>query len=128
MTTARDDVQATEEAEFQRASAEFMRRLEAVGAVETRKAALPAGHPDRPELAHRVEALAIELLTWSRYQSRLAEAQAHDLREPRAPKVVLDEWRAAVRRLEESSVQANTHADEVARLHAEYQRAVEQRD
>ena len=46
----------------------------------------------------------------------------------RAPKVVLEEWRAAVRRLEESSVQANAHADEVARLHAEYQRAIEERD
>jgi hypothetical protein len=41
---------------------------------------------------------------------------------------VLGEWRSAVRRLEESSVAANAHADEVARLHAEYQRAVESRD
>jgi hypothetical protein len=126
--TTREDVQATDEAEFQRASAEFMRRLEAVGAVERSKAALPPGHPDRPDLAHRVEALAIELLTWSRYQSRLAETQAHDIQDPRSPSVVLEEWRSAVRRLEQSSVATNAQADEVARLHAEYQRAVAQRD
>ena len=126
--TTREEVETTDESEFQRASAEFMRRLEAVGSVELSKAALPPGDPDRTELAHRVEALTIELLTWSRYQSRLAETQAHDLPEPRSPQVVLDEWRSAVRRLEESSVATNTHADEVARLHGEYQRAIEQRD
>ena len=128
MTTREEDVETTDESEFQRASAEFMRRLEAVGAVETRKAALPPRDPDRPELAHRVEALTIELLTWSRYQSRLAETQARDLQDPRSARVVLDEWRSAVRRLEESSVATNARADEVARLHAEYQRAIEQRD
>lgn len=126
--SSHEEVQATEEEEFQRASAEFMRRLEAIGAVETAKAALPPGDPARTELAHRVEALTIELLTWSRYQSRLAETQAHDLQDPRSPHVVLGEWRSAVRRLEESSVAANAHADEVARLYAEYQRAVEARD
>jgi hypothetical protein len=125
--TSREEVQEREEEEFQRASAEFMRRLEAIGATETTKAALPPGDPQRPELAHRVEALAVELLTWSRYQSRLAEAQARDRQEPRSPQVVLAEWRAAVRRLEASSVAANEHADEVARLHDEYQRAADQR-
>ncbi len=124
----REDIPSSEEDAFQQASAEFMRRLEAVGAVETAKAALPPGDPARTELAHRVEALTIELLTWSRYQSRLAETQAHDVRDPRSPQVVIGEWRSAVRRLEESSVAANAQADEVARLHAEYQRAVESRD
>jgi hypothetical protein len=126
--TTREEVEATDESEFQRASEEFMRRLEAVGAVEARKAALPPRDPDRPELAHRVEALTIELLTWSRYQSRLAETQAHELQDPRSPQVVLDDWRSAIRRLEESSVATNAHADEVARLHAEYQRAIERRE
>jgi hypothetical protein len=125
--TNHEDVPATEEDEFQQASAEFMRRLEAIAGAETRKAALPPGDPRRPDLAHRVEALTVELLTWSRYQSRLAEAQARDRQEPRSPQVVLAEWRAAVRRLEASSVAANEHADEVARLHEEYQRAADQR-
>lgn len=127
MTTG-EQVQAIEESEFQHASAEFMRRLEAIGAVETRKAALPPGDPDRTELAHNVEAMTLELLTWSRYQSRLAETQEHDVQTTRAPQVVLEEWRSAVRRLEESSVTTNERADEVARLHAEYQRAVDQRE
>ena len=127
MTTG-EQVDAIEDSEFQRASAEFMRRLEAIGAVETRKAALPPRDPDRTELAHNVEAMTLELLTWSRYQSRLAETQEHDVETTRAPQVVLEEWRAAVRRLEESSVTTNERADEVARLHAEYQRAVDQRE
>jgi hypothetical protein len=46
---------------------------------------------------------------------------------PRAAPVVLAAWRAAIRRLEEASVTTNTHADEVARLHAEYQRYIEDR-
>jgi|SRR5690349_3359803 hypothetical protein len=122
-----DNERNRDETEFQQASAEFLERLEAVRAVEVRKAALAPGDADRPVLARRVEALTIELLTWSRYQTRLADAQAVEPTAPRAATVVLAEWRAAIRRLEEASVATNAHADEVARLHAEYQRNIEER-
>jgi hypothetical protein len=125
MMTAR--TRDIDEAEFQHASAEFLERLEAVRSVEIRKAALPAGDSDRPELARRVEALSIELVAWSRYQTRLADAQAAEPPTPRDPRVVLGAWRAAVHRLEESSVATNSFADEVSRLHAEYQRSIEER-
>jgi hypothetical protein len=128
MTADPDEARRTDELEFQRTSTEFLERLEAVRAVEVRKAALPQGDPDRAILAVRVEALTIELLAWSRYQSRLADAQAGEPPPPRGPDVVLADWRAAVRRLEEASVVTSGHADDVARLNSEYRRSIEARD
>jgi hypothetical protein len=127
MTLADDRAHDIDEAEFQRASTEFLGRLEALRAVETAKAMLPVGHPERPVLARRVEGMVIELLTLGRYQTRLAEAQAVEPAAPRPAHLVLAEWRAAIRRLEGSSIVTSGHADEVARLHAEYQRTVEER-
>lgn len=122
-----DDIRSVDEAEFQRASAEFLDRLENVRGVEVAKNELPPGHPERPVLARRVEAMVIELLALGRYQTRLAEAQAIDPTPPRPAHVVLAEWRAAVRRLEGSSIVTSEHASEVSRLHAEYQRSIEAR-
>ncbi len=127
MSTHDQDASDLDETEFQRASAEFLERLEAVRSVESRKASLPPRDPERPGLAHRVEEMVIEILALSKYQSRLAEAQSRDVPAHRSPSVVLAEWRAAVRRLEASSVATSQDADEVARLHAEYDRATEAR-
>ena len=63
------------ELELQRLSSEFLSQMEQVRSLEEQKRELPPGDERRPELAARIEAMTMELLGLSEYQSRLAAAQ-----------------------------------------------------
>lgn len=114
------------------ASDNFLTRVERLHALEVQKRELPAD--ETAELAREVEALTREILEWAVRQSGLASevaASAESVQPisttpPRALNLVLDEWRAAERALQNeqpaTAAWESARAD-VDRLRDEYARA-----
>lgn len=114
------------------ASDNFLTRVERLHALEEQKRELP--QVETAKLAREVELLTREILEWATKQTDLAEsvaADGEDLRPiattpPRAINVVLTEWRAAERRLQDeapaTAAWESARAD-VDRLRDEYARA-----
>ena len=105
--TAPTDLTETEK-ELRLASDNFLTRIERLHALEEQKRELPAA--EMAEMAHEVEALTREILEWAGRQTDLAEEAAAldegDARPiaivpPRSLSVILDEWRAAERSLQD---------------------------
>ena len=122
-----------DEAELRVASDNFLTRVERLHALEEQKRELPP--VETAELAREVELLTREILEWATRQTDLAESVAAgadaDTRPisttpPRALNVVLAEWRAAERRLENEKPATagweSARAD-IDRLRDEYARA-----
>lgn len=121
------------EQELRLASDNFLARVDRLAALEEQKRELP---PDETAaLAHEVETLTREVLEWARRQTELAETVARSLDSsgqpisttpPRALPVVLADWRAAERRLQDekpaTAAWESARAD-VDRLRDEYARA-----
>jgi hypothetical protein len=111
----------------------FLTRVERLQALEEQKRELPPS--ETAEIAREVELLTREILEWATRQTELAAAVAasgtSDSRSisttpPRAINVVLSEWRAAERRLQDetpaTAAWESARAD-VDRLRDEYARA-----
>ena len=122
-----------DEGELRVASDNFLTRVERLHALEEQKRELPPA--ETAELAREVELLTREILEWATRQTDLAEAVAADAdadirpistTPPRALNVVLAEWRAAERRLENETPATagweSARAD-IDRLRDEYARA-----
>jgi hypothetical protein len=110
----------------------FLARVERLQALEEQKREVPP--EEAADLAREVEALSREVLDWAERQSNLAEKAAETpgdgtpiaIIPPRALHTVLEEWRAAERRL--AAEQPGTAGYESARadidrLRDEYARA-----
>ena len=122
--------------ELRLTSDNFLARVERLQALEEQKRELPP--PETAEMALEVEALTREILEWAEKQSALAAQVAIREGEDGPPiavvparelHIVLNEWRAAERRLE--SEQPGTAGFESARadvdrLRDEYARAYHQ--
>lgn len=121
------------EQELRVASDNFLTRIERLHALEEQKRELPAA--EMAEMAHEVEALTREVLDWAGRQTDLAEAAAAldegDARPiaivpPRSLSVILQEWRAAERSLQDeqpgTAGYESCRAD-IDRLRDEYARA-----
>ena len=126
------DLNETEK-ELRVASDNFLTRIERLHALEEQKRELPA--VEMADMAHEVEALTREILEWAGRQTDLAEEAAAlddgDARPiaiipPRSLGVILDEWRAAERSLQDevpgTAAYESDRAD-VDRLRDEYARA-----
>ncbi len=122
-----------DEADLRVASDNFLTRVERLHALEEQKRELPPA--ETAELAREVELLTREILEWATRQTDLAESVAADVdpdtqpistTPPRALNVVLSEWRAAERRLEDEKPATagweSARAD-IDRLRDEYARA-----
>ena len=121
------------EEELRVASDNFLTRVERLHALEEQKRELPAG--ETAELAREVELLTREILEWATRQTDLAETVAAEgdrdgrpiaTTPPRAINIVLAEWRAAERRLQEeapSTAAWESARADVDRLRDEYARA-----
>lgn len=119
--------------ELRLTSDNFLARVERLQALEEQKRELPPA--ETADIAREVEALTREVLEWAVRQSDLADraaanespdAPAIAVIPPRDLHIVLDEWRAAERRLD--SEQPGTASFESARadvdrLRDEYARA-----
>jgi hypothetical protein len=122
-----DDASADMEAEFQRASGEFLRRLDHVRQLEVDKRATSPGDPRRPDLASHIEILVRELLTHSQYQTRLTEAQQGMDPVTRPTHVILAEWRAAEREVEQAHTALREATGRSSVQQRQYQRSIEDR-
>ena len=122
-----------DEAELRVASDNFLTRVERLHALEEQKRELPP--VETAELAREVELLTREILEWATRQTDLAESVAADAdadtrpistTPPRALNVVLAEWRAAERRLENEKPATagwGSAPADIDRLRDEYARA-----
>jgi hypothetical protein len=125
-----DDVQSemtqAAERDLQASSALFMTGLERATELERRKQHLAPGDPARDDLAREIEAITLDLVSRGRYQTRLIELedQALDARpDERRPGEVLEDWRAAERRLNEARIELERASDDADRLRDEHRRA-----
>lgn len=121
------------EQELRVASDNFLTRVERLHALEERKRSLPSD--ELAGIAQEVETLAVEVLAWAGRQRELASAAAAD-DAPDAPPiaiiparrldVVLEDWRAAERRLggeTPNTAEWESARADVERLREEYARA-----
>ncbi len=127
------------ERELRSASDSLLRALEQVHELEMEKRAELPGTPKFVELARRIEDLALEVLRRTEHQEVLARESAtlrhagqgidrpiEAIEPPRHLATVLDEWRAAERRLMDAgpgSDEAHEAAAASRRLRDEYRRA-----
>jgi hypothetical protein len=120
------------EEELRLTSDTFLAHVERLNALEVQKRELPPAQT--AGLAREVEALAAEVLGWAKRQTSLASRAATEsprgrpiaVTGPRAISVVLDEWRAAERRLSEAqpgTAEWASISSDVDRLRDEYARA-----
>ena len=134
----------TLERELRDTSDSLLRALDALHALEAQKRIEPVGSPQFVELARRVEDLALEVLRRSEREADLAETtdERRDAgggvgrpieaisAQPRDLGLILNEWRAAERRLvasDAASTDASAAASDVRRLREEYRMAYEAR-
>jgi hypothetical protein len=134
MADARSERQPSDAArdELLHSSAVFITELEQLLEMERRKRALDSSDPDRIPLAREIEELTVGLVSRSRYQTRLLQLEAQEWRfeergfeeEPaRAPLAVIQDWRAAERRLYEARLALERASDETDRLREEHHRS-----
>jgi len=126
-------------ADLRRASDTFMKRLDRLFELETRKRELPPDHAEFVRLAREVEDVSRALLSTGGQQVELAEEIHADVKSgdisanmpiretpPKRDAVaVLGEWRAAERRLAAAAPGSTEETDartEVERLRVEYRR------
>jgi len=114
------------EAELKRSSAEFLEHVDAIRALEAEKRDLAADDERRPELARRIEAMAMDLFGRSQYQSHLISAQARQEAPPVRPlHVILADWRDADRRLRAAHELTRGATAEAKVFRDEYERNLE---
>jgi hypothetical protein len=114
------------ESDLQASAALFVSALERATELERRKTGLPPGDEQREQLAREIQAITLDLVSRGRYQSRLIqlEEQILDPRpDERLPEEVLEEWRAAERRLHEARLELEHASDAADRLRDEHRRA-----
>jgi hypothetical protein len=120
------------EQELRVTSDSFLARVERLQALEQQKRELPASQA--ADIAREVEALTREVLEWAERQTDLAERAAESsgsgvsiaVVPPRALHTVLEEWRAAERRLateHPGTAGFESARADVDRLRDEYARA-----
>jgi len=114
------------EAELKRSSAEFLERVDAIRALEAEKRELVPDDPRRPELARRIEAMAMDLFGRSQYQSHLISAQARQEPPPVRPlHLILADWQDADRRLRVAHELTRGATAEAKLFRDEYERNLE---
>ena len=118
------------EDQLDQSSQVFLTEIDRLRELEHRKRALPATDEARPRIAREVEDIVIGLLSLSRYQTRLidleSEAAGH-ARVPRPPSAILDDWRAAERRLHLARTSLDRASDETDRLRDEHRESLRSR-
>ena len=118
---------ARTEDQLQASARLFLTEVDRLGEIEREKEALPPGHEDRLALARQVEDVVVELVSMSRYQTRLVELQAQSLDghdgPVRAMPKILEEWREAERRLHDARTAMERAADQTNRLREEHRQA-----
>jgi len=129
------------EAELRATSDTLVTSLDRLAALEAEKRRLLPDDPRLLELATEVEGLAAEVLQIAEVQSRLVEmthvmamtdepdAPSGPIEPSRTPHDILEEWRAAERRLTEAPPGSPEAAEALVRarqLRADYQRAYQQ--
>jgi hypothetical protein len=106
----------------------FLTELERLRELEREKQGMQPGDELRASTAREVEDLTLHLVTLSRYQTRLVELQARELAAPdpesRPARVILEEWRAAERRLNEARSELERAGDAADRLRTEHRRTL----
>lgn len=117
-------IPSANEDELLAASDAFLVELAQIEGLERRKRATSPTDPDRLSLAHEVEDRTLGLVGLSRYQTRLIEMDAEALSlgrsSPRAPGVILKEWRAAERELRDARSVMGRASDATDRLRDEH--------
>ena len=139
MTEQLDPGDAQRAVNLRLASDTFMKRLDRLFELESRKRELPPDHAEFVRLAREVEDLSRALLSTSGEQVELAEAVHADVKSgelaanlpiretptKRDAVAVLGEWRAAERRLAAAEPNSRDEAEaraDVERLRVEYRR------
>jgi hypothetical protein len=117
--------------------------LELLAQLEERKRLMEPDDPRAHELAQQVAVLASRVLSWSISEEKItkdalesarqgdADAPSRSIEQtPRATRAILEDWRAAERRVAAASPGTADHAKaalEAERFRQEYQQAFEQR-
>ena len=131
MADSADQTLLTEK-ELQASARVFLAEVDRLREIESRKGALPPGDDARPPLARQVEDVVVGLVAMSRYQTRLVDTQTEALdgydNPVRSVPEVLEDWRAAERRLHEARTAMERAADETARLREEHHRTARRSD
>lgn len=122
----------TPEEQLRRSSALFLAEIDRLATLERSKQGMAPTDDRRPETALEIEDIAGGLLSLSRYQTRLVQlerqaAAGADVSLPRAPAVILEEWRKAERRVHETRIAFADATDEADRLRSEHSNSVRQR-
>jgi len=116
-----------EEQELQESSRQFLIELEHLTTLEQRKKDMAPADPARLPLAREIEDASVQLMSRSRYQTRLLqlEKQSRGEREarPRRPHEILEDWRGAERRLHDARSAMEQAIDEADRLRDEHRRS-----
>jgi hypothetical protein len=130
MSDAAEDRSATggSEHDLRTSSALFLSELERLRELELQKQTMAPGAELRVSTARQVEDLTLHLVTLSRYQTRLIELQERELAVPdpevRPARVILEEWRAAERRLNDARSELERASDAADRLREEHKRTL----
>jgi hypothetical protein len=123
-----EPIEARAEDEFQGAAHLFLTEIDRLATLERTKQELDLGDAKRASLAREVEDVTIGLLSLSRYQTRLIQLELQSVHggegTARRPSAILNEWRAAERKLHESRVAMERAADEAERLREEHRHSV----
>lgn len=117
---------ASAEAELLASSSLFLTELDRLREMEVRKRGVPATQA-RLSLAREIEDGLAGLMTLGRYQTRLIQLENEALGEAppstRAASLILDDWRAAERKLHDARRALERAADEADTLRDEHRRA-----
>jgi hypothetical protein len=124
------EARSAAESELQASSELFLNEVERLATLEREKQQMAPG-AEREAKAREIEDVALDLVSRSRYQTRLVEMQAQSMDEaeaaPRPAGVIIEEWRAAERRLNDARSALERATDEADRLRDEHRRSARQR-
>jgi len=124
--TGSHDAHAAEE-ELQASSEVFLGEVDRLRRLEREKQQMGADGDARQAKAREIEDVTLDLVSRSRYQTRLVELQAESADPttvpPRPSAVILDEWRAAERKLNEARTAMERASDDADRLREEHRRS-----
>jgi hypothetical protein len=116
------------EEELQASSRQFLIELEHLTTLERRKREMDPSDPRRLPLAHEIEDASVQLMSRSRYQTRLVlvekQSRGEPEAQPRRPHEILEDWRGAERRLHEVRSEMERAIDDADRLRDEHRRSV----
>ena len=116
------------ESPLERPQQVFLAEIERLAALERRKQQMGPDDEQRMVLARQVEDVAMDLMTLSRYQTRLVTLEAQSIGAAhgngRSSHAILDDWRAAERRLHDARMVMERASDDADRLREEHRRSV----